>query len=205
MKTIFITSQKGGAGKTTIARSLAVAADAAGQRVVMIDLDPQKSLREWWEAREAETPAMLDSDPSPTQLGPYLESLSADFDLAVIDTPPRAEEWLSKAMGLADLTVIPVRASPDDLRAVKLTLQAARGASAPFVFVLSQTGRDRLVDAVLAELAAHGRVAPVRMVDRVAHREASAVGQVGSEGADAKARADIEGLWAYVKGVLNDG
>jgi chromosome partitioning protein len=205
MKTILITSQKGGAGKTTIARSLAVAADAAGQRVVMIDLDPQKSLREWWEAREAATPAMLDSDPSPAQLGPYLKSLAADFDLVVIDTPPRAEEWLTKAMGLADLTVIPVRASPDDLRAVKLTLQAAKSASAPFVFVLSQTGRDRFVAEALEGLAAHGRVCPTRMVDRVAHREASGVGQSAGEGSDPKARLDIEGLWAYIEGVLENG
>lgn len=205
MKTILITSQKGGAGKTTLARSLAVAADAAGQRVAMIDLDPQKSLREWWDAREADTPAMLDSDPAPEKLGAYLKHLAGQFDLVVIDTPPRAEEWLTEAMRLSDLALIPVRASPDDLRAVRLTLNAAKSASAPFVFVLSQTRNEKIVDAVLAQLAAQGRVAPTRMTLRVAHPEASISGQTAAETTDAKAQEEILALWGYIEEILNNG
>ncbi len=56
MRTILIAAQKGGAGKTTLARNLSVAAALDGQKVLCLDLDPQGSLRGWWESREAENP-----------------------------------------------------------------------------------------------------------------------------------------------------
>ncbi|MBC6408764.1 MAG: ParA family protein [Rhodobacteraceae bacterium] len=56
MRTVPIAAQKGGAGKTTLARNLSVAAALDRKRVLCLDLDPQGSLRGWWESREAETP-----------------------------------------------------------------------------------------------------------------------------------------------------
>ena len=53
MRTIAFLTQKGGAGKTTLAASLAVAAAATGERVIALDLDPQGSLARWGERREA--------------------------------------------------------------------------------------------------------------------------------------------------------
>ena len=59
MHVIVLASQKGGAGKTTLAAHLAVAAEAAGDGpAVLIDTDPQGSLSAWWNVREAETPAL---------------------------------------------------------------------------------------------------------------------------------------------------
>ena len=58
MQTITLVTQKGGAGKTTLAASLAVAATEAGEKVVALDLDPQGSLASWGETRTAETPAV---------------------------------------------------------------------------------------------------------------------------------------------------
>jgi len=118
MKTIVIAAQKGGAGKTTLARNLAVAASQDGRTVLCLDLDPQGSLRAWWEGREADAPAMLDRDPAPHALRATLNAAQAQFDLCIIDTQPAAPEWLAEALGAADLVLIPVRPSPDDLRAV---------------------------------------------------------------------------------------
>jgi len=47
MRTIALLTQKGGAGRTTLAASLAVAAAHAGETVIALDLDPQASLSRW--------------------------------------------------------------------------------------------------------------------------------------------------------------
>lgn len=68
--------------------------------------------------RHADGPSMLDRDPAPDVLRATLNAAQAQFDLCIIDTPPAAPEWLAEALGAADLVLIPVRPSPDDLRAV---------------------------------------------------------------------------------------
>ena len=47
MKTIAILSNKGGAGKTSLAIHLAVAAEQASKRTAVLDLDPQDSAITW--------------------------------------------------------------------------------------------------------------------------------------------------------------
>ena len=53
MRTIALLTQKGGAGRTTLAACLAVAAAHAGESVIALDLDPQASLLRWGKRREA--------------------------------------------------------------------------------------------------------------------------------------------------------
>lgn len=56
MHIITLAAQKGGVGKTTLAVNLAVAAQAAGIKTALFDLDPQESATAWSERREAELP-----------------------------------------------------------------------------------------------------------------------------------------------------
>ena len=168
-----------------------------------IGLDPQSSLRAWWESRDADTPAMLDRDPAPHALRTTLDAATAQFDLCIIDTPPAAPEWLSEAIGAADLVMIPVRPSPDDLRAVGATIAAVNAAKVPFAFALSQTPRARITEEAARVLAQHGRVAPVNIAQRVAYAETGATGQGVSETTDQKAGAEIASVWVYVKGILD--
>jgi chromosome partitioning protein len=58
MRVLALASQKGGSGKTTLTRHLAAQAERAGHGpVVLIDIDPQGSLSDWWNERTAEEPA----------------------------------------------------------------------------------------------------------------------------------------------------
>ncbi len=203
MQTILVSSQKGGSGKTTLVRNLSVAASHDDYKVLCLDLDPQASLRGWWESREAETPAMLDRDPAPNGLEATLEAAKAQFDLCIIDTPPATPGWLSEALSVADLVLLPVKPSPDDLRAVGATLGAVSSAKVPFVFTLSQTPRARITEEAARVLAQHGRVAPVNIAHRVVYAETGATGQGVSETGNEKAAGEMEALWSYVKGLLD--
>lgn len=202
MKTICIAAQKGGAGKTTLARNLAVSAAQAGWQVLCLDLDPQQSLRHWWRAREGDAPAMLAGDPLPRDLGGVLAALRSRVDLVVIDTPPAAPVWLAEVLEASDLALIPVRPSPDDLRAVGATLAALGVAGTPFAFVMSQTPRARLTEEAARVLAQHGRVAPVNIAQRVVYAETGATGQGVTEAGDVRAKQELAALWAYVEGLI---
>jgi chromosome partitioning protein len=146
---------------------------------------------------------MLDRDPAPDALRATLNAAKAQFDLCIIDTPPAAPEWLTEALGAADLVLIPVRPSPDDLRAVGATVAAVNRARVPFAFALSQTPRARITEEAARVLAQHGRVAPVNIAQRVSYAETGATGQGVTETTDGKAGAEIAAVWNYVRGLLD--
>ncbi len=71
MKVLSLLAQKGGTGKSTLAAHLAVEAVRTGPKpVVLIDLDPQASLRRWYEKREAEQPVMIHLGQNNSRLSP---------------------------------------------------------------------------------------------------------------------------------------
>lgn len=168
MKTIVLASQKGGAGKTTLAAHLAVVAEQEGAGpAVLIDTDPQGSLSAWWNAKEADAPALAST--SLADLPAKLQALaSAGFKLAVIDTPPAITAAIRDVVRLADLVLIPTRPSPHDLRAVGSTVDIAQETGRPFAFAVTQAKPTaRLTVQAVAALSVHGAVAPSIVHDRV--------------------------------------
>jgi chromosome partitioning protein len=201
MQTIVLASQKGGAGKTTLAAHLAVAAEEAGIRpVVLIDTDPQGSLAAWWNARQAESPALA---PCPiAELRTRLAALDkAGYSLAVIDTPPAITDAIRSVVALADLVMIPARPSPHDLRAIGSTVSLVSGAGRPFVFALMQAKANaRLTVQAVAALSEHGTVSGAIIHDRVDFASSMIDGRTVME-VDPKGRsaAEIRDLWAFVQ------
>ena len=151
MHIIVVASQKGGAGKTTLTRSLAVANQQTAGATAILDTDPQGSLTSWWNRRESDTPALVKIDTTDIERG-ISQLKAAGIEYLFIDTPPSVHPEIAQLLARATLTVIPVRPSPDDLDAVGDTLSLVEAAGCPFVFVLTQAKpRTRLqMQAVMA-------------------------------------------------------
>src|SRR3954447_1646611 len=110
MHVILILSAKGGAGKTTLARELAAAGVQAGRQVALVDLDPQLGLTGWYGRRAQKAPHLVAMPPDEDFSG-----MAAVFDEVIIDLPPGLPPVAARLAAKADLVLIPVRASPDDL------------------------------------------------------------------------------------------
>lgn len=206
MKIVVLASQKGGAGKTTLAAHLAVAAELAGDGpCVLIDTDPQASLAAWWNGRESETPAFAPA--TLKELAAKLEGLAkAGFAYAFIDTPPAITESIRAVVALADLVMIPTRPSPHDLRAVGRTVELAADAGRSFAFAVTQAKPNtRLTVQAIAALSAHGIVAPAIVHDRVDYAASMIDGRTVIE-VDPRGRSagEIAELWSFVKGRINE-
>ena len=200
MKTIVIASQKGGAGKTTLAGHLAVAAEAAGHGpVTLLDLDPQGSLGAWWNERQAATPALAAG--TAEGLGAQLAALdAAGFNLCIIDTPPAVTSTIAQTMAHADLVVIPTRPSPHDLRAVGSTVALVEVARKRMVFVLNgAANRARITAEAAVALSQHGAVATVTLHQRTDFASSMTDGRTAQELDPAsRSAAEVAQLWEYV-------
>ncbi len=136
MKTIAIISQKGGAGKTTIAIHLAVAAEYKGMTTALFDLDPQASASSWSDKRSKPSPAVVSAQAA--RLPGLLEQAAAQSaDLAIIDSAPNADSASLAAARAADLILIPCRPAAFDLNAIGTTLNLAMVANKPAYVVLN--------------------------------------------------------------------
>ena len=210
MKTIAFVTQKGGAGKTTLATALAVAAIESGERVVALDLDPQGSLAAWGDDRHADAPAVdkLDDDRL-GRLPAILDGLSrAGMTLAVLDCAGIANTATNAAMAAADLCLLPTRPTRLDIRASKPTVQALLALKRPFAFVLNQCppgSRNGRATEAAEGLHMMGVLADPFMVTRADYQDAVASGLGVTEYApQGKAAEEIRQLWTWVRKRLND-
>lgn len=200
MQTIVIASQKGGAGKTTLVRHLAVEAESAQDGpVAIIDCDPHSGLSKWWNRRQDESPVLIQSPIE--ELEQTVTKLErTGFRHVIIDTPPAIGLTIRKVIRLANLVVIPAIPSPDDLDAVGDTIDLAESEGRAMVFVINNaTRRARLTAQAAITLSQHGTVAPT-VIHHSVMFPTSAIGglTVREVDPDSKPAQEITELWAYI-------
>lgn len=209
MKTLVIAAQKGGAGKTTIAVHLAVAAHQAGLRVGVVDTDPQGSAVAWAEARgdgDGTTVPVVALDAHAVSEG--VAAARADgYDLLIVDTAPHASASTAAALAHADFALMPVRPSMLDLAAAPASVALLRASRRPGAFVLSaapiRAGETRDTERALAD-SGYPVLATV-IHDRTAYRRALAHGKaVGEFEPRGKAALEIKALWREVHTMMGD-
>lgn len=181
-KIITIAQQKGGSGKTTLAAHLAVAwSQKRGARVAVLDVDPQGSLGEWFEAREERLGDSAENISFRTASGwgsrREARSMAKDHDFVIVDTPPKSDRDARPSIEAADLVIIPVQPSPVDLWATRPTIEMAVAEKTPAIVILNRVPpRARVTEEMVEALKDFGATsANARLGNRVAF--AASMGQ----------------------------
>jgi chromosome partitioning protein len=203
---ITLAQQKGGSGKTTIAAHLAVAFSLAGKSVAVLDIDPQGSLGEWFERREqklgdGET-GLAFRTASGWGARREARNLARDYDVVVIDTPPKSDIELRSAFEVANLVAVPLQPSPVDIWASDPTLQTIAKEGSRSLLVVNRAIRRALLTAdMLAEIGTLGHaVAAAQLGNRVAFAGSMGEGRTVLETAPSSLAA--EEVTALAKEVL---
>ena len=119
MRTIIVLNPKGGCGKSTIATNIASYFAIKGKKVTLADCDPQGSSKDWLSVRpdiySAINGIVVDDDRL---------KIPRNSEVLIIDTPAAvAEKRLSKYLRKAQSLIMPIIASPIDIRAAEKFLE----------------------------------------------------------------------------------
>ena len=169
MKTVAIISQKGGAGKTTLALHLATSAALEGRNTAIIDLDPQASAANWADRREADLPVVLSAHAS--RLAHEMRRVEEmQGELLIIDTAPHSDSAALEAAKAADLILVPCRPAVLDIEAISNTLDLVRTTGTPVHVVMNAVAPQGNEAAEAADVIAGlgVGVCPVQLRQRVA-------------------------------------
>jgi chromosome partitioning protein len=204
-------SQKGGAGKSTLVRQLAVLAGEDAPSL-LIDRDSQETTTKWWQRRQAlqpvpERPDLLDLD------GTDLTTAAVRLrkrrgGVVFVDTRPAVAEPEAEAARVADLVIVPVRPSPDDLEAVGETLKILRRLGQRAVLVVNAAKNESRARDARAALSRYPvTVCPTHITDRSVYLDASLEGRGVGEMRGAAARdayAELRAVWDWLQEVAHE-
>jgi len=209
MNVIAVVAQKGGTGKSLVSANMAVAAARDGRKVLVADADPQLSMVDWKKTRLSPAPSVIPIKASalhPTRFA----AENAGVDMLIIDTRSSALEDSIEAAKAAHLTLVVVRPTAVDLRAIAMTVKALKPLGLPAAFVLNQAPAQRsaqepaIVNEAIDLLLDYGLpIAPVGLRQRLIYQTSFARGLSVAE-ADPTSRAaeEMAELWAYVSSRL---
>ena len=206
MKVVAIISQKGGAGKTTLAVHLAAAAAKAGHKTAVIDLDPQGTAASWGDRRKAGEPEVISGQA--VRLPGLVETARENgAGFLVLDTAPNADQTASLAARAADLVLIPCRPAAFDLEAIETTLLLAKTAGKPAYVVLNAVpsrsgGTDK--EATERLVGQGAQVAPHQLTHRAAFAHSVIDGRTAQEfEPKSKAAEEIYAIYKWLCGIVD--
>ena len=206
MIVISVLARKGGVGKSTAARCIAVEALKAGKATVIIDADPQPTCHRWGQRRlAAGIPVPLVVQADPAGLKGQVDGYKArGVDIVIIDTPPTATPVVNAALDVSDAAIVVTRPNPEDLESVQESLRVASAQRRPTGVILWQAPPDKRVKAVslaLEALQAMGaRTCPTAISASISYPYAYAEGLTPQEREpDGRARAELADVWAWMQ------
>jgi chromosome partitioning protein len=181
---VAVYSEKGGAGKTTLAVHLALKMKAAS----VIDADPQGSAMRWLRQRKEGGPKVISAT--------SLADLPDDLDTpCVMDMRPQLSAGVRQLLDLAECIVVPVRTSVVDLQALPATVDIVRATGKRAGFVVNVLDQRTLEAKEIVEALAEYQLPIIGVLTRrVAYGRAALTGQTAGELGDKAAEDEISKL-----------
>lgn len=205
-------SSKGGVGKSTACAAIGAALALRGERVLIVDLDPNQTLARW--GKKVKTKGLSIEAVPPTDFTSYLsrQVSSGQFEHILVDLMGSREATMLKALARADLVIIPAQTSEPDLREALVVIgdvrdmAETRGGPIPFRVLLTKLYplRTRVTDFAYGELARLNLpYFKTTLVERTAYREMLLSGEPASRIEPKKgAGAEIGALIKEIEAVL---
>ncbi len=209
MKTLAVISRKGGAGKTTLSVNLAITAHLAGLKVMLADIDTQRSASDALRARNDDGPILAEINAGKL-FSTQVQAQHSDYDALFIDTPAAPEAEVLQAINCADLCVLVCRPTFLDIASVVRSAEAVRRLGKKGVIVLSQAPSRRngieppsVMKAAEALRFTGMPLAPIGLRARNAFQQSIAHGRSVCEWEPGSAAAEeISRLWELVVPML---
>ena len=211
MPVVAIVNQKGGVGKTTLATNLAWALAQKGS-VLLFDADPQGSAHDWGHFNTDGPENLSVKGTGRDPLVDQVRRLASRYDWVILDGPPGISNVSADAVRVADVVLIPAKASAFDVwaatdivTAIKARQQVTNGTPrAAFVITMAKprTRLGRQIDAALTELGLP--VLHSRTTDRVAYTQAGNDGSSVLAGSDRTARDEIRAIRHELEQLTHD-
>ncbi len=205
MKTLAIAMQKGGVGKSTLTKALAVAGAKAGFNVLVLDMDTQQSTAQWAQRRTMELPVVRFA--TEIDLPKLLrQAEEAGCDLVIIDTPPARSTEAPAAVEYSDFVLVPCTPDIEAYEQLPRTARLAKTTGKPAAAVLTMAQPNSRAEEEVARAVFD--TVNIQMVPTVlhrfkVHRDASREGITAQEmEADSKAAAEIQSIWDWVAAQL---
>lgn len=133
MSIIAIANSKGGVGKTTIARNIALACHINGQKTLALDCDPQKSLEKFLAARAERLDKIefqCDVKTEATGLKRDILHRAENYDYVIVDVGGRDSVAMRQVLLAADVVIVPTttgQEATDALEQMIENIEDARG------------------------------------------------------------------------------
>lgn len=202
---IAVTNLKGGVGKSTLSRNLAVYFARQGEKTCILDTDvEQRTTCDWRDRRSAEAKPQIDVFPMSSVdglLNDIKTHQSNGYRVIIIDGVPQLEKVTTKIILAANFLIIPLTPSIDDLKSFERFLSRYEDAKTvkpniPAFLVLNRYGRNSEgaeVKEALSLFEKYG-ITPLDNVitERVAHKRSSKYGLTALEWEDKKAQDEVE-------------
>mgnify|MGYP003667185643 FL=1 len=161
MPIISILNPKGGSGKTTITTNLARSLHERGQKVLIVDSDPQGSARDWHAVDEKNPLPLVALDRANNVKS--LPGVAAAYDFVVVDGAAKLEDMIAASIKITNFVFIPVTPSPYDLWAasdlvefIKARQEVTDGKPAARFIISRAISGTRLGDEIVTALAEQG-------------------------------------------------